>query len=91
MAVVVKNAPANARGARDVSSVPGLGRSPGVGNDNLLQNPCLGNPMDRGGWWATVHRISKESNMTESTLHTRMYSLLHGEKTEHFYIELIII
>ena len=37
---------------------PGLGRSPGEGNDNLLQYSCLENPKDRGVWWATVHRIS---------------------------------
>ena len=40
--------------AGDVSSIPGLGRSPGGGNDNPLQYSCLGNPMDRGAWWATV-------------------------------------
>ena len=35
------------------SSIPGLGRSPGEGNGNPLQYSCLGNPMDRGAWWAT--------------------------------------
>jgi len=35
--------------------IPGSGRSPGEGNDNSLQYSCLGNPMDRGAWWATVH------------------------------------
>ena len=39
-----------------------LGRSPGEGN--LLQYPCLGNPMDRGAWWATVHGVTKELDMT---------------------------
>ena len=34
--------------------IPGLGRSPGEGNGNTLQYSCLGNPMDRGAWWATV-------------------------------------
>ena len=53
---VVKNLPANAGDTRDVGSIPGLGRSPGVGNGNLLQYSCLGNPMDRGAWQATVHR-----------------------------------
>ena len=43
---------------------PGLGRSPGEGNDNLLQYSCLGNPMDRGAWMATVHGVTKEPNMT---------------------------
>ena len=44
---MVKNLPANAGSARDVGSIPGSGRSPGVGNGNLLQYSCLGNPMDR--------------------------------------------
>ena len=38
----------------DSGSIPGLGRSPGEGSDNPLQCSCLGNPMDRGAWWATV-------------------------------------
>ena len=56
---MVKNLPANAEDTRDVGSIPGLGRSPGVGNDNLLQYSCLENSMDRGAWWATVHGVSK--------------------------------
>ena len=47
---MVKNLPANAGG---MGSIPGLGRSPRDGNGNLLQYSCLGNPMDRGAWWAT--------------------------------------
>ena len=39
--------------------MPGLGRSPGEGNGNTLQYSCLGNPMDRGNWWATVHGVTK--------------------------------
>ena len=46
---VVKNPPANAGDARDKSSIPGSGRSPGEGNGNPLQYSCLGNPVDRGG------------------------------------------
>jgi len=41
-----------------------LGRSPRGGNCNLLQSSCLGNPMDRGGWWATVHGVAKELDTT---------------------------
>ena len=44
--------------------------SPGEGNGNPLQYSCLGNPMDRGVWWATVHGVTKESDMTE---HACMY------------------
>ena len=50
---------ANAGGTRDLSSNPGVGRSPGEGNDNPLQYSCLGNPKDRGAWWASVHGITK--------------------------------
>ena len=39
--------------------MPKLGRSPGEGNGNPLQYSCLGNPMDRGAWWATVHGVTK--------------------------------
>ena len=58
---VVRNLPAN---AGDVGLIPGLGRSPGEGNGNLLQYSCLGNPVDRGAWWATVHGVTKESDTT---------------------------
>jgi len=47
-----------------VGSISGLGRSPGEGNGNPLQYSCLGNTMDRGSWRATVHRVTKESDMT---------------------------
>jgi len=50
--------------AGDMGSILGLGRFPEEGNCNPLQYSCLGNPMDRGAWWATVHRVTKESNMT---------------------------
>ena len=45
--------------AEDVGSIPGSGRSPGGGNGKTLQYSCLGNPMDRGTWQATVHRAAK--------------------------------
>ena len=43
----------------DLGSIPGLGRSPGEGNGNPLQDSCLENPMDRGAWWATVHGVTR--------------------------------
>ena len=56
---VVKNPPADAGDARDVGSIPGLGRSPGGGNGNPLQYSCLKNPTDRGAWWTTVHGVAE--------------------------------
>jgi len=53
---VVKNPPTL---AGNTGSVPGLGRSPGEGNDKLLQDSCLGNPMDGGAWQAIVHGVTK--------------------------------
>ena len=56
---VVKNLPGNVGDARGADSIPGSGRSSGVGNGNLLQYSCLENSMDRGPWWAIVHRVAK--------------------------------
>ena len=56
---MVKNLPANAGDTGDEGSIPGWGRSPGVGNGNLLHYSCLKNSMDRGVWWATVHGVTK--------------------------------
>ena len=63
--LVVKNPPANAGDIRDSGSIPGLGRSPGVGNGNPLHYSYLENSMDRGAWWAAVHEVSNELDMTE--------------------------
>ena len=51
--------------AGDLGSIPGLGRSSGEGNGNPLQYSCLGNPMGRSAWWATLHGVTKESDVTE--------------------------
>ena len=59
MVLVVKNPPTNVRHIRDVGLIPGSGRLPGGGHGNPLQFSCPKNPMDRGGWWATVHSITK--------------------------------
>ena len=56
---MVKNPPANAGDKRDTGSIPGFGRCPGEGHGNPLQYSCLENPMDRGAWRATAHRIKK--------------------------------
>ena len=54
--LTVKNLPAS---AGDVGLIPGSGRPPGEGNGNLLQYSCLGNPVARGAWWATVHGVAQ--------------------------------
>ena len=60
-ASVVKNPPAN---GEDAGLIPGSGKSSGERNGNSLQYSCLGNPMDRGVWWTTVHGVTKELDMT---------------------------
>ena len=72
---MVKNLPANAGD----TSIPGSGRSSGGGNGNLLQHSCLVNPTDRGAWWATVHGVTKELDMTAATEHIFYYG--KGENT----------
>ena len=55
----VKNPPANAGDVKDAGLIPGSGRSPGGEHRNPLQYSCLEKPMDRGAWWATVHRVAE--------------------------------
>ena len=56
---MVKNPPANAGDTGDLGSIPGSGRSPGVGNGNPFRYSCLRTSMERGAWRATVHGVSK--------------------------------
>ena len=56
---MVKNLPANTGDARDMGSIPGLGRYPEVGNGKPVQYSCLENSMDREVWQATVHGVAK--------------------------------
>ena len=89
---VVKNPPAH---ARDMGSVPGSGRPPGEGNGNPLQYSCLGNPMDGGAWWATVHGLTKSwtwlSNWAAiSNLNSLEMNYLHvsrQKRTHRFFPE----
>ena len=59
IALLVKNPLVNSGDEKDTGSIFGSGRSPGEGHCNPLQNSCLEDPMDRGAWWATVHRVAK--------------------------------
>ena len=65
MIQTVKNPPAN---AGDMGSIPGWGISPGEGSGKPFQYSCLGNSVDRGGWWAIVHGFAaKESDIDLAT------------------------
>ena len=64
MSLGVKTLSANAGDGRDVGLIPGSGIFPGGGNDNPLQYSCLGNLMERGALWDTVHRVAKHPSNT---------------------------
>ena len=69
--LVVKNPAENAGGIRDAELIPGSGRFPGRGHGNPLQHSCLENPMSRGAWWATLHRVSKSRTwLKQLSMHT---------------------
>ena len=67
-AQLAKNLSTNAGDIRDSGSIPGLGRSSGLGNGNSLHSPCVGNPVEGGAWRATVHKVAK--NRTRLSTHT---------------------
>ena len=67
---MVKNLPANEGDVRDSGSIPGLGKYPGAGHGTPVQYFYLENPMDRGAWRATVHRVTERLDTTEGTQHT---------------------
>ena len=67
VALVVKNPPSKAGDIRDVGSILGSGKCPGVGNGNPLQYSGLENSLDRGGWWAAIHGVAKSQDATEET------------------------
>ena len=67
---MVKNLPANAGDVREVGSIPGWGRSPVGQQGNPLQYSCLENPMHRGAWQATVHRMAKsQTRLKQLSMH----------------------
>ena len=73
LASVAKNTPANAGDIRDAGSIPGSGRCPGEGNGNPPQYSRLENPMDRGAWRTSVHRVSKsQTRLKRLNTHARV-------------------
>ena len=84
--LVVKNPPANGGNLRDVSSVPRSGRACGGGHGNPLQYSFLENPMDRGAWWATVHRVAKSwTKLKQLSMHARAYNKLLSPSEPQFH------
>ena len=69
--------PANAGDARDLGLIPGLGRSPGAGNDSPLPFSCLGNPMNRGAWWAIVHGVANSWTRLSARVCVRTHTHTH--------------
>ena len=76
---MVKNPPANAGDPRDVGSIPGSGRSPGEGYGNPLQYSCPENPMDRGIWQATVHRVAKSQTQLKQLSMQRIIAAVQSQ------------
>ena len=75
--LVVKNPLANAGNLRDADSIPELGRSPGGGHGNPIQYSCLENPVDRGAWWATVHRVTQnQTQIKQLSTHAHTYTYI---------------
>ena len=66
---MVKDWPANAGDLRNAGFIPGSGRSPGGEHGNPLQYSCLENPMERGAWWDTIHRVKK--SQTQLNQHSK--------------------
>ena len=77
VALVVKNPPANAGNERDTGLIPGSGRFPGIGNGNPLLYSCLGNPMDKEAWRATVYGVTK--SWTRPSAHTHTHTCKHTQ------------
>ena len=80
---VVKNLPANAGDAGGLCSIPGSGRSPGVGNSNPLQYSCLENSMDRGVWRATVHGVKKNKTWLRNWVRVCAHAHTHTHTHTH--------
>ena len=79
---VMKNLPTSVGDTGGTGSIPGSEWSPGEGNSNPLQNSCLENSMDRGAWWAAVHVVTKESDITELHCFSSLSQLLPSSRLQ---------
>ena len=78
---MVKNPSVNAKDTRDAVSIPGSGRSLGEEHGNPFLYYCLGNPMDRGVWQATVHRVTKtQAQPKQLSTHAHNLPMVREEK-----------
>ena len=95
---MVKNLHVNAGDIRDAGLIPGLGRSPGGGHGNPLQDSCLENTVDRGAWQATVHKVTKSqtqlkrlsTHVPPSYLNTAL-SVSFKYEIELFLVSLVMV
>ena len=86
VALMVKNPPANAGDIRDSDSISGSGRDPRGEQGNLLQYSCLENPVDRGAWWTTVHRVAQSWTGLKQ-LNTHMHAHTHTHTHTHTSVQ----
>ena len=93
MALVVKNPPANAGDMRYSGLIPGLGGSPGESHGNPLQYSCLENPIERGAWWAMVHRFAKsQTRVKQLSMQKEINSdYIYLKKSYKFHIVVSIL
>jgi len=78
---VIKNPPANEGNIRDADLIPGLGRSPAGGHGNPLQYYCPENPLDRGDWRATVHRVAESQTwLKQLSMHTHTLEYIYSTR-----------
>ena len=82
----VKNPRAIQEIQADASSIPRSKRSSGGGHSSPLQYSCLENPMDRGAWWATVHRVAKsQTRLKRLSTHMQLFISYNTDITSHFH------
>ena len=95
MALGVKNLPANVGDGTDAGLIPGLGRFPRDGHGNPLHCSCLENPMDRGAWWATVHRVTKSQTLLKllstHARSTHMHTQIQEDIAKVFLVTAVIL
>ena len=90
---MVRNLPANAGDGGDLGLIPGSGISPGGDHGNPFQYSCLENPIDRGAWWSTVHRVAKSQTRLKqlSTVHKGTLMKVHKRKVTMTTAKLVVI